>query len=265
MKLLHMYADMIAIGDAAFSICRAYAAMQAGGYDKIVIHTQSAINIGGTLIPNSSASLELFRRTSFVAEVLEDADTLYWSSGGVRLEHPLIYRPHNNIKDWINLDDLTPDVPASGRVAVFQPISLRMKPREHLNDYIPVWTKCLETLFAKNYHVVMVAAPDDPIDLCVDPRLMSSLDNRIGKWSILQSLAFTLNRADVILSCDSWAGVWGIASRKPTAIAWGYRMEHGLDGWVMDFLGNKDVFKHGWSSKKNECDAVLAEFLATQP
>ena len=266
---LHIYAESGAIGDTALNLCREHNALVKWGFDKAIIHTTPILKAGHMDIPSNPIVNEIWRRTNFIKEVVmdvdpDDSETYTFSRKyNAQIHHPMEFTEYSDIKDWVDLRDLTPEVHADKKIALFQPISLRMKPKDHLDDYIPIWTRCLKTLIRKNYHIVMVGAADDPIDLCVEKQFLSSIDNKCGKWSILEAVAFTMYRADIVISCDSWAGIWGAASRKPTAIAWGYRMEHDIDFWVMSFMGNQDCYKYGWSSQKEYCDALLAAYLGT--
>ena len=275
---LHIYCEAAAIGDAALNLCRCNAAMLQGGQEKAVIHTSSVVrfttNAGNIIeLPASPDVMTIWNSCNFVREVM--LDVVFDETGPVikdsqyEMESPMIYRPDNcpyDIRDWIDLKKFTPtDVPTDRPITLFQPISLKhvlldIKSKKNLDDYIPVWDRCLQTLINKNHHIIMVGGKDDPIDWCVNKKFMSKIDNRVGQWSYLQAIACTLYQANEIVSCDSWAGIWGAACRKKTAIAFGYGMEH-KDYWVLGFLGNTDCYKYGYSSQKDYCDALLAAYL----
>lgn len=268
MSDLHIYAESGAIGDTVLNLCRQHIALTASDHEKVVIHTTPFFVANGIQIPSNPIVHEIWRRTTFIREVIMDVDyykteTFKFSKKcNMPIEHSMLSREQNNVCDWVDLKDFIPNI-VQNKIAIFQPISLRMKPEAHLNDYIPVWDRCLKTLINKNYQIVMVGAEDDPIHLCVKDEYLPYIDNRCGKWSILEAIACTIYQADVIVSCDSWAGLWGAAARKKTAIAWGYRMENDIDFWVTSFLGNRDCYKYGWSSQKEYCDALLAAYLGT--
>jgi hypothetical protein len=265
---LHIYAESGAIGDTALNLCRQHIALTAGNYEKAIIHTTPfLIAANGVNIPSNPTVHEIWRRTNFIKEVITDVEhgkeeTFRFSKKHNKIiEHPMISREYNDIREWVDLKDLCPDVKGE-KIAAFQPISLKMKPKDHLDDYIPVWDRCLRTLINKGYKIFMMGAEDDPIKLCVKDEFLPHIENRCGKWSILEAIAFTIYKANVVVSCDSWAGIWGAAARKKTAIAWGYRMEQNIDFWVTNFLGNNDCYKYGWSSQKEYCDALLADYLS---
>lgn len=266
---MHIFAESGAIGDTALNLCREHIALSNSSHEKVIIHTTPYLKANELCIPTNPIVHEIWKRTNFIKEVVmdvkhDDEQSFKISKKyGVPIEHPMLFRNFHDIRKWVDLSKFIPEDISKEKVALFQPISLKMKPKEHLNDYIPVWTRCLRTLINNGYRIVLVGAADDPIDLCVDKEFMPYIDNKCGKWTILQAIAFTLYRADVVVSCDSWAGLWGIAARKPTVIAWGYRMENNIDFWVTGFLGNQDCYKFGWSSQKEYCDALLAAYLGS--
>jgi hypothetical protein len=269
MSSLHIFCETGAFGDTALNLCRCHIAMKALGRDDVIIHTSPIFKFGQPVreIPMNENVLEIYKRTKFVKDIVADVDyddqqSLRISKKyGVPILQPMNQRDHNNIKEWVDFDDLTPDVDSEKSV-LFQPISLKMKPQDQVDAYIPVWTRCLKTLIEKNYKIYMVGSEDDQIDLCVPKEFLPYIENKIGEWNILQSIAFTINKAEIILSCDSWAGLWGAGCRKKTAIAWGYRMENNIDFWVTGFLGNRDCYVYGWSSQKDYTDALLASYLS---
>lgn len=270
MSSLHIFCETGAFGDTALNLCRSHIAMEALGHDNVIVHTSPIFKFGNPMreIPMNENVIEIYKRTKFVKEVVTDVDyddiqSLDFSKKyGVPIQQPMNQRDYNNIQEWVNFDDLTPEIEEGQKTVLFQPISLKMKPQNHLDAYIPVWKRCLRSLIDKNYKIYMVGGNDDPIDLCVPKEFLPHIENKIGEWNILQSIAFTVNKADLVLSCDSWAGLWGAGSRKKTAIAWGYRMENDIDFWVTGFLGNRDCYAYGWSSQKDYTDALLASYLS---
>lgn len=267
---LHMFCETGAIGDTGLNLCRGHIALTRFGLDKLVVHTSPTFRFGDPRVevPMNPSVMEIWRRTNFVREIVTDInydDELSFKVSRkyrVPILQPMEFRDHHDIRDWIDLTDYIPEMP-DGKYALFQPISLKMKPPNHLDDYIPVWDRCLKTLLRNDYKIIMVGGPDDPIDLCVKKEFLQDIDNKIGQWNILTALAFTLYKANVVVACDSWAAIWGAAARKKTAIAWGYRMENNIDFWVTGFLGNRDCYKYGWSSQKDYCDALLASYLSS--
>jgi hypothetical protein len=256
---LHIFAESGAIGDQALNLCRINAALVKGGYQKAIIHTSSILHANGIDIPINPDVLKIWERTKFIKEVIID-NNCGSPKEDFKIQEPMDFLEINDIREWVDLKDFIPDFTGE-KIALFQPISLKLKPKDHINDYIPVWNLCLKTLIRKGYEIFMVGSENDPIDLCVDKEFLPYINNKCGKWSVLESIAFTIYCSDFVLSCDSWAGLWGIASQKKTAIAWGHRMENNIDFWVSNFLGNKNYYKYGWSSQKDYCDAFLAEYI----
>lgn len=268
MSNIHIFSESSAFGDTAINLCRQNIAMCHGGHTGVILHTTKELLSNGTFIPSNPLIYEIWKRTSFIKEIVFDVEYDDMSSFkfskkyNVPIEHPYEYRYVNNIKEWVDLEEFIPNLKDDDRkIALFQPISLKTKPKDYLNDYIPVWKRCLTTLVKNNYRIIMIGAKDDPIDLCVEKKFLNNIENMCGKWNMLESIAFAIYKSNVIVSCDSWAGLWGIAAQIPTAIAWGYRMENDIDFWCTNFLGNIDKYQYGWSSQKDYCDALLASYL----
>ena len=265
MSIFHIYCECGALGDTAFNLCRAHTAMCSGGYKSTIVHTAPYFFINNsTQIPIQKEVLEIWNNCNFVDKVeidvnLLDQKSIYFSEKyNIKIEQPMLTRSYNNALEWVDLKKYLPKFPNFKKIAIFQPISLKYKPKSHLEDYIPTWNRCLSTLINHEYEIVMVGGKDDQIEKTFDQKLRSKIHNKIGKWSILEALSFLLYQADLVLSCDSWAAIWGIAARKKTFVSWGYRMEQNIDFWATDFLGNRDCYSYGWSSQKDYCDAFLA-------
>jgi hypothetical protein len=266
---LHIYFETGAIGDTAFNLCRANIAMQNRNHDDCIVHTSPIFRFGNPTIeiPSNPDVSTILNKTNFIREIVFDVDYKIAESFiksqkyNCEIYQPNEYRKFNNILEWIDLKEYHLPCETTSKTAIFQPISLQFKPRQHLEDYIPVWTRCIETVLQNGYEIFMVGGANDDIDQCIPKNLMKYLNNKINLWSPLNSLAFLLYRSDIVISCDSWAAIWGIAARKPTAVAWGYRMENNIDFWATNFLGNKDCYKYGWSSQKDFCDIYLAQYL----
>lgn len=271
MSTFHTYCECGAIGDTAFNICRTLTAMEALGHKSAIIHTSPYLLIDQydytQKIDISNEVLEIWNQCSFVSKVeidvnLSDGKSIYFSDKyQAKIEQPMFTRPNNNILDWIDLKKYLPELNTNKKIAVFQPISLQNKPVRFHADYIQEWNRCLKNLIKNKYHIVMIGGIDDDFRLCFDANFLNEIDNKIGKWNILESLSFLIYRSEIVLSCDSWAAVWGVATRKKTFVSLGYKMEFGKDLWAYDFLGNKDCYELGWTSQGKFCDAFLAEAI----
>jgi hypothetical protein len=270
MSNLHIYFETGAVGDTCLNLCRAHAAMRHGGHDGVVVHTSPVFRFGNPprTIPSSPDVKEILRRTNFIRDVVyeidySDAESFRTSKKyGCPIKQPMVFPSENDVRLYADLRDLTPDYDPSAKVALLQPVSLRFKPQDRIDDYIPVWDRCIRALREKAYEIVLVGGPEDPIHLTMSPSSLRECSSKVGSWSMLQSVAFCIYRADIVVACDSWAAIWGPAAKVKTAIAWGYRMESDIDFWVTGFLGNRDFYKHGWSSQKDYCDADLATYIS---
>lgn len=268
MSNLHIYFETGAIGDTCFNLCRANIAMEHEGHDATIVHTSPIFKTNGYEIKTNPNVAKILSKCNFIKSVEYDIDYnikesfSYSKKYQKNIKQPMFTRENNDLKSWIDLTEFLPPCEEKEKVAVFQPISLIQKPKQYLNDYIPVWDRCIRLLHEKKYKIYMVGAENDPIDLCIKPETQKLTINMLGKWSLLQSLSFTMYKADLIVSCDSWAAIWGPASKIQTFTAWGYRMENNIDTWALGFLGNRQYYKFGWSSQKEYCDAYLAGCLS---
>ena len=168
----------------------------------------------------------------------------------------------HRISEW--LDPLERITPLEGeKKCVFQPVSIQMKSKKLLGEYLCPWNHCIDALLNNGYSIYMIGSKEDEQYLpdLIDKKYMPKINNLINKISLTDALEMVLYQADFVLSCDSWAGVWGIANRVPTACAWGPRMEAGQDDYVLDYLGNRDVYSFDWSSKKEVTDRALAKWI----
>ena len=269
MSDLHIYFETGCVGDTGLNLCRAHAAMIAKGHSGVVVHTSPVFRFGNPprSCQSSDVVLEILRRCPFIRHVEFDVDYSdpasfrFSSRHGCEILQPMVFRANNDIKDYVDLRDLCPEWPSGKPVALLHPVSLRYKPEDRLDDYVPVWDRCVGVLAEKGYRVFLVGSEDDPAGLTMSKSTMSLCESMVGRWSLLESLAFAMYKADFVVACDSWASIWGPAARVQTVCAWGYRMEADIDFWVTNFLGNRDFYKHGWSSQKEYCDALLASQL----
>ena len=160
----------------------------------------------------------------------------------------------------------TYDIDQKSKIAVFQPVSLKNKPVELKKDFIATWDKSVSSLLEKKYKIYAVGSSED-LDLVHEiygHKSFLYLDNVInlmGCLDIFESIELVMKKADFVLSCDSWAGWYGIASRKKTAYAAGPLIENGTDSHYLNCIKNKDVFFMDYSSKKEETDKNMAKWI----
>ena len=264
MEDLHIYFETGAIGDTAFNLCRANIAMEAMNLKSTIVHTSNIFKSHGKIkqtCPNVKTILE---STSFIKKIEYDVDYndtdsfRYSKKYETPIYQPMFYRDENDIKSWVDLSRYIPEKKGDRKVAVLQPVSLEMKPPPYVDWYVPIWDRCVNLLHEKGYEIVMVGGTNDPIERCMKSETIKKTNNKIGAWSILESLAFTIYESDLVLACDSWSAIWAPAARIKTFTAWGYRMENHIDFWATGFLGNRNYYEYGWSSQKDYCDAYLA-------
>ncbi len=148
---------------------------------------------------------------------------------------------------------------------IFQPISLDKKPKEHREKYIQTWNNSIELLLDNKYNIYMIGSETNYQEMLdssiIEQNLLKHIINKMGKWTVLEALSAMMYNADLVMSCDSWAGAFGILFRIPTCFSLGYRMENGIDTWLLDFLSNRDIYVQGWSSKKEETDILFSEWI----
>jgi len=153
------------------------------------------------------------------------------------------------------------------KTAVFQPISLKNKPDNLKNDFLAVWNESINALIQKDYKIYVIGSKRDYYDVIetygADVELFLNrpeITNLMGDLSMFESIDLVMNYSDFVLSCCSWAGWYGIAARKKTAMAIGPLMEN-EDQKYLNLMKNKDVFFMDYSSKKEEADQNIAEWI----
>lgn len=150
---------------------------------------------------------------------------------------------------------------SNSKIAVFQPVSLSHRKSDNLkSEYIHPWDRSIEALLDKGYEIVAIGNNETDKELKqFYPDLLNKypITNLIGSTTIFESIDLVMNRADFVLSCDSWAAWYGIASRKKTAASLG---DHGCEAYVRA-LGNQDIYKISYSKNGEICDLNLAEWI----
>lgn len=263
MNYLHIYFETGAIGDTGLNLCRANIAMQASNLDGVIVHTSPIFKCHGKIKQSCPNVLKILESCNFIKGIEFDIDynnreSFYLSKKyNCQIHQPMIFRDNNDIKSWVDLKKYIPETKKE-KTAVFHPISLSLKPEAFIDWYVPIWDRCINILHEKGYEIFMIGGIDDPISQTMQKSTIQKTINKIGCWSILESLAFTIYESDIVVACDSWAAIWAPAAKIKTFTAWGYRMENNIDFWVTNFLGNREYYDFGWSSQKEYCDAYLA-------
>jgi hypothetical protein len=264
MEDLHIYFETGAIGDTGLNLCRANIAMTERNLQSTIVHTSPIFKSHGKVKKSCQNVKTILDSCNFIKKIEYDIDydndsSFYFSKKyNCKIFQPINFRNSHDIKEWVDLRKYIPEKKQNEKVAVLQPVSLEMKPQQFLDWYVPTWDRCVNILHEKGFKILMVGGPNDPYQSCMKKETIEKTINKIGSWSILESLAFTIYEADLVLACDSWSAIWGPAAKVKTFTSWGYRMENNIDFWVTGFLGNKEHYEFGWSSQKEYCDAYLA-------
>jgi hypothetical protein len=149
------------------------------------------------------------------------------------------------------------------KIAVFQPVSFLHKEEDKIeSDYTNPWDECLRSLLDKGYEIIVIGSNKDNEDVKkYYPNLLTKypMRNLMGRINMFESIDLVINHASFVLSCDSWSGWYGIASRKKTAVA-ASKIIGAEFGYVLG-LGNKDIYELDYSHNKEKCDANLAEWI----
>jgi hypothetical protein len=148
-------------------------------------------------------------------------------------------------------------------LAVFQPVSLAKKPKDKLDSYIQPWNETLNAVINKGFDIAVIGTESEKIDFSKTfyPKFDKYLIDLVGKTTLNQALEIIVNQSSLVLSCDSWSGVFGISCRKPTCMSFGYRLQNNIDSFLMDYLGNKDVYIQQNASDKEMADYNFAEWI----
>ena len=153
-------------------------------------------------------------------------------------------------------------------LAVFQPLSTIHTGPKRFSGPI-AWDESVKALLDKGYEIVTVGSAQDEQDAKERyPNLFEKypIKNLMGKTSMFESIDLLMNHSSFVLSCDSWATWYGIASRKKTAAAvnkdWlavQTPYEHLSINYHQAF-GNEDIYKTCFAGSDN-CDTTLANWI----
>jgi len=253
------------------------------GKEGIVIHTSKDLyNTHHKNYTNTEKDILKFWSTiDFVKGIFFDVDQRTLQDDGINSDYeifPHLNYPYDdhyicNLSKHINFSffpkRFTEKINSSDKIAVFQPISLKNKPKHLVADFVATWNKSVGELINKNYHIYLIGSSDDYFeakkiygDKFTEEIVSPQITNLMGKLDMFEAIDLVMNKADFVLSCCSWAGWYGIASRKKTAMALGPLMEEGgIDKRHTDLIKNKDVFFVDYSSKKDKADNNIANWI----
>tara|TARA_Y100000114_G_scaffold141165_1_gene146696 strand:- start:2464 stop:3324 length:861 start_codon:yes stop_codon:yes gene_type:complete len=274
---LHVFFPTGLWGDQFLGLFSCHYHMKALGKQGIVIHTsRNLFDAHHKRYINTTADILKFWSTFDTIKsvhfdldqryLIEDVEKcLYEIFGYIDVGYDDNYK--SNLADFIDFS-LFPDsnLKISGsKIAVFQPLSLKNKPSELVNDYICEWSESVKQLLEKKYKIYLIGSKDN-LKECekLYPFLFNNFNiiNLMGKISMFEAINLIMNKADFVLSCCSWAGWCGISSRKKTAIAVGPLMEKGkTDERYVNLIRNKDIFYMDYSSKKEQSDKDISRWI----
>jgi hypothetical protein len=282
-QYLHIFSPTGMWGDQILNLFSSHYHMLNMGKKGIVIHTSKDLfNTHHKTYTNTEKDiLKLWSTFNFVKGIFFDVDQRTLQEDGINNEYEMF--PHLNygyddeykcdLSQHINFS-LFPkrfnnNLKEGYKTAVFQPISLKNKPSNLVNDFIAVWNKSVSALVEKGYWVYVIGTKEDYLEASkiYGPEFKLSLQkdgitNLMGSLSMFEAIDFVMNKSDFVLSCCSWSGWYGIASRTKTAMTLGPLMEEGAeDRKHVCLMKNKDVFFMDYSSKKEEADNNIAEWI----
>ena len=243
---------------------------------KVIIHaSKRAYNPHlKEFIPMDQGILKFWSTFNFVEGILFDCDqeTLYEDAEESNYKwFPFL---NEKVPDDYNID-LSKEINFSlfpkrfkkfedSKIAVFQPISLKNKPDNLKRDFLCSWDQSFQELIKKKYSIYLIGSVED-LNQCeiFYPELLKSnnIINLMGKINMFEAIDLVMNHASFVLSCCSWSAWYGIASRTPTAFAAGPILESGHDNKYVKLIKNKDIFYMDYSSKKEEADSNIQEWI----
>tara|TARA_R100001198_G_C5219405_1_gene202085 strand:+ start:126 stop:995 length:870 start_codon:yes stop_codon:yes gene_type:complete len=279
-QYLHIFSPTGMWGDQILNLFSCYYHMVNTGKEGIIIHTAKDLfdTHHKRYVSTDKNILKFWSTFNFVKGIIFDVDQRTLPTDAQNSNYNLF--PHLNLpyddnfqydlSNEINFSlfpkRFTYDIDQKSKIAVFQPVSLKNKPVELKKDFIATWDKSVSSLLEKKYKIYAVGSSED-LDLVHEiygHKSFLYLDNVInlmGCLDIFESIELVMKKADFVLSCDSWAGWYGIASRKKTAYAAGPLIENGTDSHYLNCIKNKDVFFMDYSSKKEETDKNMAKWI----
>ena len=243
---------------------------------KVIIHTgKTALNPHLEMpFPCDQGILKLWSSFSFVEGILFDCRQSHLHKDARKSNYEWFPFLNEGIPDDYNID-LSKDINFSlfpkrfepmghSKIAVFQPISLKNKPQNLKNDFICSWDQSVKQLINKNYFIYVIGSSEDANQCDIFyPDLLkdNNIINLMGKLDMLEAIDLVMNHASFVLSCCSWSAWYGIASRTLTAFAAGPMLEKGHDDKYIRLIKNKDIFYMDYSSKKEEADSNIQEWI----
>lgn len=276
----HIWSPCRFWGDQIFNLM---AAKQLSEGKDVIIHTDKIAWSGATMQWHNIDHniLRLWSSISFVKGIVFDITQLDPIQNGCEksrfyVEQTLakywVLKPdfRHNIKENINFDLLErvnyfKDIDPLPKVAVFQPISILHKSKNDiLSEYTSPWDKCISALLDLHYEIIVIGSEEDVKNVNeYYPELLTKypMVNLMGKINMFQAIDLVVNYSDFVLSCDSWAGWYGIASRKKTAVAAGKNFRNNEENTYVTALGNDDIYQLDYAFHKEKCDLNLAEWI----
>lgn len=268
-------------GDQILNLFSCYYHMQNMGKEGMVIHTAKEFYNPHhhSYTPADKDIIKFWTTFNFVKGILFDVDQRSLPTDIDQSKYfifPYLDYPYN--EDYICKFSETINFslfPSSSfeidddKAAIFQPISLKNKPSKHvgftINDFICEWDCCIKELLFKGYKIYAIGSQEDEEkykELYPALHDNSHIVNLMGKISMFEAINLVMNKASFVLSCDSWAGWYGIASRVKTGYAAGPLIESGQDKQYLELIKNKDIFYMDYSSKKQETDKSIANWIS---
>lgn len=269
--------DNGAIGDQCFSLCKAYSACRKFGVKSIDVHTDRVFfyhhgpEDRHIVTPNSNV-FSIWAASSLVNSIHFSFSRHTWQEDHKRLsgeyEFFFIDLPHQysvqdiNMKDWLDMRMYRTLDLEGEKIAIFQPTSLKLKPKATRQQYIMIWDQSLKALMDLGYEIYMIGSNEDRqvAHQTIHPDRLGKIHDLMGKVSILSAIEMVMYQSDFVLSCDSWAGLYGVANKVKTCLALGPKTWDG-DIEYFHFLGNRSYWCAAASAKPKEADQIFAHYI----
>ena len=276
-NLLHIHSPCGFWGDQMLFLFSAYYHMKSQKKDGLIIHTGKDLwhTHAGLYGPSQKDIFQFWSCFNFVKGIMFDMDQRDLNGNADKSLYDVLPLLDCGYDDEYKLDiskkinfNLFPsrfENTYIKKIAVFQPVSLLNKPEQFKQDFVCKLSETIKTVAEKGYTIIAIGSASDREhyealyhDLPYKHKIVELFDS----INMFQAIDLVMNHADLVVSCCSWSAWYGIASRTKTAMALGPLMEKGKeDSKYVDLMKNKDVFFMDYSSKKEETDLSISNWI----
>jgi hypothetical protein len=278
-NLLHVHSPCGFWGDQMLFLFSAYYHMESQKKDGVIIHTGKDLwnTHAGVYSPAQKNIFHFWSCFDFVKGIIFDMNQRSLNQDAEKSLYnvfPLLNHHYEDDKYKLDISkkinfNLFPsrfENTYTKKIAVFQPVSLANKPEQFKQDFICKLSETIKIVAEKGYTIIAIGSASDREHyeaLYHDTPYQHKIVKLFDKINMFQAIDLVMNHAELVVSCCSWSGWYGIASRTKTVMALGPLMEKGKpDEKYVNLMKNKDIFFMDYSSKKEQTDLSISNWIA---